>query len=453
MAIAKKKPDVVVDKSPLPVGEMLKEKNIYKTATADSAVTPPESLVLYMEGMPWSVTYYSQLIDKHDDIREIDLGQNAALQQYRKLNNIELRVQAELSQSYDDTTGRNDVKGSAVAIGMIPNTYDYFVTDVGVRGLGLFMITSTTRKTYNNGSVYDIDYVLVGYVDSGTAKDRYGALEVRVVKEFHFHKERLQAGQVALLTTEEHGDVNELRAKYGTLTKTYLTLFTSQRDRLLVVPDDDYLYDSRLSTFLLAIADSDLAPESIYVHRVSHDRDPYLTLPSIWTMLAQRNIDMMPVIVPKVMKVFRSFFAQNSFLTTTNCWNVDQYVYPDIVAANLIYSRLTAAGNLAGTIGPFIGEPLPDPVASITYAGKTIPVIHEANKNGFYVLSESFYEQDMENMSLLEILTKNYLMAQTLHLGHLTVLVDSWKTWRPIEKFYYTPILLVLLKDAVAGYY
>lgn len=453
MPIAKKKPEVVVDKSPLPVGEMLKEKNIYKTAAADSAINPPESLVLYMEGMPWTVTYYSQLGDRHDDIREIDLGQSAALQQYRKLNNIELRVQSELSQSYDETTGRNDVKGSAVAIGMIPNAYDYFVTDVGVRGLGLFMVTTSTRKTYNNGSVYEIDYILIGYVDSDTAKPRYEALEHRVVKEFHFHKERLQAGQVSLLTTEEHGDVNELRGKYATLTKTYLTLFTSHLDRLLIVPDDDYLYDSRAAGFVHAIVDPEIAPEATYIHRVSHDRDPYLTLSSIWTVILQRNIDMLSVALPKVSKVFRSFFAQNSFLTTTNCWNVDQYVYPDLDAANLVYNRLSASANLSGMIGPFIGVPLTDPIPSIEYAGKTIPLIYEANKNGFYVLSESFYGQDTGSMSLLEILTTNYLKAETPHLGHLATLVNSWKSWGRVEKFYYTPILLVLLKDAVAGYY
>lgn len=453
MPIAKKKPDVVVDKSPLPVGEMLKEKSIYKTATADSAINPPESLVLYMEGMPWTVTYYSQLGDRHDDIREIDLGQNAALQQYRKLNNIELRVQSDLTQNYDETTGKNDVKGSAVAIGMIPNTYDYFVTEVGVRGLGLFMVTSVTRKTYNNGSVYEVDYLLIGYTDTGTSKDRYEALEHRVVKEFHFHKERLQAGQVALLTTEEHGDVNELRGKYITLTKTYLTVFTSHLDRLLVVPDDDYLYDSRAAAFVLATIDPDIAPESIYIHRVSHDRDPYLTLSSIWTMILQRNLDMLPVVVPKVAKVFRSFFAQNSFLTTTNCWNVEQYVYPDIQISNEIYGRLSASANLAGMIGPYVGVPDIEPGPSIEYAGKTIPLIYEANKDGFYVFSESFYEQNTETMSLLEILTTNYLKSETLHLGHLATLVSSWKSWGRVEKFYFTPILLVLLKDAVAGYY
>lgn len=452
MPIAIKKPDVVMNKEPLPVGDVITKNQTVMTAYVDTAVRPPESLVLYMEGMPWKVDYYSQLVDRHDDIREIDTSQNAALQQYRKLKDLELRVSSELSTSYDAETGRNDVTGTAVVIGMIPNAYDYFVTDAGMKGQGLFMITSSTRKTYNNGSVYEINYVLVGYTDSGTAMDRFTALEDRSVQEYYFHKDRIQVSQNPLLTTKEHGDVNTLKTMYRSISQAFFQLFMSHSDRLLIVPGPDHIYDSRAANFIRATIDGDME-NAINAHWVPHDRDPFLTLASVYSMILTRDPSSLFLCIPKVIKVARAHFKQNSFMTSTNCWKVDGYVYPDTQSAMSIYPRL------AGYPDPVtITTNMETPASSVcnlttTYGDRTISLIKPVHKDNYYVFSRDFYEKNGAGLSLLEILTVDYITGAPVNPNHLQLLLSHFQSFNDMEKFYYTPILLVLIKDACAWYY
>jgi hypothetical protein len=453
MPIVKTKPDVAVDKRPLPAGDLLEEKKIFKTVTQDAAVNPPESLMLYMEGMPWTVTWYSQLLGEHDDLREIDIALDAALQQYRRIYDLEIRVQNELSQNYDDDTGRVDVTGSSVVVGLIPNVYDYFVTDAGTKGKGLFMVTSSTRKTYNNGSVYEVNYALVGYIESGTAKDRYSALEDRSVTTFHYHKERIQAGMTGLLTTSQHGTAKQLMRDYGTILNHFVQRYVSPHDRLIIVPEEDvYQYDPLLAEFLLSTADVDVCPYLAKVSRASFDRDPYLTLASIWTAMVRQDFDTLNYAFRKAAVVNRGYFTSNSFMLALNTWNIDVFTYPDVTANNMRASRTIKPDANYGYMGPYVGKNDALVQAVTGYAGKDIRLIYEANRGGYYVLSEHFYAQD-DNQSLLEILVSNYLKKETINLNELALLVTAWSSWPEMEQFYYAPLLLVLIKSATGGFY
>lgn len=452
MPIATKKPDVEVNKAPLPVGDVISKNQAVMTAYVDTAVRPPESLVLYMEGMPWVVNYYSQLVDRHDDIREIDTTQNAALQQYRKLIGMELRVTSELATNFDAETGRNDVTGTAVVFGSIPNTYDYFVTDAGMKGQGLFMITSSTRKTYNNGSVYEVDYILVGYTDAGTAMDRFTALEDRSVKEYHFLKDKIQLGQDPLLTTKQHGDVNFLKEQYRSISRAFLQMFISHHDRLLIVPGTDHTYDSRAANFVRATFDGDL-PGVLNAHWVSHDRDPFLSLASLYTAILHRDPSVLFLCPPKVVKVSRGQFKQNSFMTSTNCWKVDGYIYPDLQSAIQIYPQFSGTPALLSVSNVMQAEASAVCNMVTNYGDRQIPLIKPVHRGSCYVLSQDFYEQKGSELSLLEILVMDYMAKKPLNTDHLLLLLSHWQQFNLMEKFYYTPILLVLIKDACSWYY
>ena len=81
MAIAKLKPDAEIK----PVLELPQvQKETYQGIVADNNNVPHAALVAYIDGMPWTVDYYGQLLGKHNDLREIDPGQNAAFHNTRK---------------------------------------------------------------------------------------------------------------------------------------------------------------------------------------------------------------------------------------------------------------------------------------------------------------------------------------------------------------------------------
>jgi hypothetical protein len=71
-----------------------------------------------------------------------------------------------------------------------------------------------------------------------------------------------------------------------------------------------------------------------------------------------------------------------------------------------------------------------------------IPVI---DPTGYYVLSKAFYE-DTDDKSDLEILVKNYLTGKDIYQDKLLNLINEYHVWSDIEQFYFTPILLTLIK-------
>lgn len=461
MGIAKRNPITTVPNAPqLPIGKVLAEKEIYKTAAADSFIQPPESLVVYMEGMPWKlISYYSQLLDQDDDIREVDIGQSAALQQYRQIKDLEIRLQGSLETSYDEDTSRNEINGTAIAVGCIPNRYDYFTADLS-SSVGLFMVNSSTRKTYNNKSVYEISFTAVGYIDSGATKDRYEALEARTVKTFYFHKDRVILNQTPLLTTEEHGLSYSLRQAYVSLAKQFLNAFRNPNDRLLIVPDEDYhVYDARFGDFVFRTIDTILVPEMRTVNRVSIDREPNLKSTSLFDVLIDCDPSQLPYVTPKAGVVPRSFFSISSFLASTNCWKVDYYVYPDVTDAASPDFMITSHSSYQST--SLISHPLVLDASTAFFNsednsylvdGDVIPIIHLVHADPYYVFSENFYLKT-NSRSFFELQVWKYLEGQPLDSAALMVLANKWKCWPRLEQFYYAPILLMLIKSAVAEFY
>lgn len=168
----------------LPVTPVLPEteKTSYLGIVADASKEPTGALVAYLDGMPWSVDYFGQLLGKHNDLRSLDAGQNAAFQQYQLTKGVELRVSTALSSSYDQERAITTVTGTAVLPYLLPNVNDYFIADAGSQQYGLYRVTRVERKIFNRDSVYSIDYERVAYVTPDTTLDECMAL----MTERHF---------------------------------------------------------------------------------------------------------------------------------------------------------------------------------------------------------------------------------------------------------------------------
>lgn len=462
MPIAQLKPTAPIpDTTMVDPTQVIREKDIYSTATVDNAVHAPQSMLAYMEGMAWPVDYYSQVVSKHDDIREVDIGQHAALQQYTKISLLELRVQSELSQSYDNETGLTTVTGNAVIIQVIPNQYDYFVTAASVTERALFMVTSVERKTYNNQSVYQIEYTMVGYIDSPTVQARYTALEDRTIREFVFNKERLANGASPLLTKDDHHAALQLQQKLSEMVQQYYQFFNSALYRLLLVPDRDRLiYDPRLAEFFRSVVDSRLLPDLHRLNYISMDKEFYLSKESILTCLRDRTPTLLNSALPKVGLMARAHFRTNSFLGAANCWAIEYFAYPDF-ADTVLKARYETRGhklfNPSGLLepwtDPYTQTENPTWVSSVVDLGDgVISLTKPVHQGGYYLFSQALYE-GIGALSLMEKLVLDYLHQRPLNLKHLVVVVQDYEHWPSLEMYYYGPILFLLIQEAIHGFY
>ena len=451
MAIAKLKPDAEIK----PVLELPQvQKETYQGIVADNNNVPHAALVAYIDGMPWTVDYYGQLLGKHNDLREIDPGQNAAFQQYQKTKALELRVASPLQTSYDSENAITTVSGSAHIVHIVPNVNDYFIANAGSREAGLFRVKSVERKVFNRDSVYLIDYDLVTYAndESELCQD----LEAKVVRVYRFSKERLTEGLSPVLREEIFALSTDIAKSYQDTIQHYFRKFFNRTQMTLVVPGQSKsIYDTWLVLFIIAIIDSRIAPELRDMKVISTDHERYLDQGSLWQVLLDRQYDNLEFVHQKTQLAPRTHFNRSSWLKGTAYWNMDYYVYPIIEDHDVHVKNDPRPQEYA--FASLEGQPIMETLKwkernTYTDGVITLPLIKSVLVDNYYVLSKAFYEGDTD-LSVLEVLVKDYLKYQTIDLVLLAALVKEYKNWPVLEQFYYGPLLILLMKDAVKGFY
>lgn len=455
MAIAGRKPTAEVAVKPsLPQIE----PTGYRSTTMDNNDIPLLSLLAYIDGSPWSVTYYAQVVSKDNDLREIDPGQSAVYQQYQKTNNMELRVTQALSSSYDSERGISSVNGSATIYPfMVPNVSDYFTAETADTERAIYRITQVERKTFNRHSAFAVEYELVGYVSQ--LAQLHGSLESKSVRTYFFSKDRLLEGLMPVVKTEEYEKITDLSAQYRELVKAYFQAFFDKRYGTLIIPGQDHaVYDHFLVEFLMHLVETGDAEQIREMRRHTPDNDRFIEQTQFWEILLCRDYRALDDCNTKMVLVHKHAFHNNPFIRGIYYSGIGYLVYPmqpdtsglvgdacyHVPPASLEVLQLTT-----GTHGRAFSE------ADNQYqlANKTIQLVKDLDPRGCYVLSESFYQQGREDLSTLEILTRDYLKMQTIDLDMLSALVSSCKKWSRLQQFYYWPILMLLIKQASRSQY
>lgn len=443
MAIAKRRPDVE------PKVEALTpdvEEQTYLGIVHENENLQVTSMLAYIDGMPWTVQYYSQLIGMHNDLRELDSGQDAAFQQYQNIKDLEIRVDSALQTSYDSNTNLTTVSGSANVYGFVPNSNDYFIAEAGSTNTALFRITTVERKAFNRQSVYLINYTLVRYITD--QDEQYINLQAKVVRTYKFSKERVVEGLSPLLRVEQNTLYTQIGSAYKHLARYYYKTFFNNDFKTLILPKQSRsIYDHGLIDFLRQIMDTLEADEITSIMYAPVDNDAYINEGGLWRVLLDRDYAALEYTAHKAVILHRSHFSKASWLRSAFYWPIEYHVIPLALKRAGLTNKpepvLSDAVDLEPTDSTY------DPLKTTVNGVRLIPYVAE---DDYYVLSQWFYTNKGQS-SVLEILVRDYLKCQTIDLHKLNVLVSSYRTWPILEQFYFGPLLFLLMKDAVRGFY
>jgi hypothetical protein len=173
--------------------------------------------------------------------------------------------------------------------------------------------------------------------------------------------------------------------------------------------------------------------------------------------LSERRYDLLQRVNQKTHLVPREAFHTSTFLKGPVYWGIRYYVYPkhpDMTSQVGGYPRPKQGGYLEVTSQEG-GMEHPDQDLQNYYevAGAPHQIVKSVLVDDFYVLSEAFYQNNGQAMSVLEILVKDYLKSHTLNFNMLGALVARYHDWPALERFYYGPMVMLLLKTAVEGLY
>lgn len=444
--------DTSKPKVPVPVKQTdsaVTEPPHFQGMTVDTRYTDRRSLITHIEGSSWVVCYFSQILGKDNEPTPLEIGKNAVYQQYTQIDNLEIKVTSTLNSTQRPEGKSFDVVGSAIVYPpLIPNTGDVFLADVGDGTEAVFSITGTNRLTYLKDSVFEIEYVLRSYSTEEYRND----LANKVVKQVRFLKELLDHGKDPLLVEQDYHQMLDAGASEQQLLGHYFATFYQKNIGSLAVPDQTYeTFDPFLTKALSMFMDTDEHPLIRSLKQYSVELPGRDTPKTLWDALVNLSMDTLPLCNEKLALVDARCFSTFPQYHGVAFSQIDDVVYPadkdkrDLLSRDLSPGKFdardirhqfetTRLGNLAQLTKPK-GNGI-----------EALYSIHPITKDDYYIFSEAFYFHDYKNQSQLETITRHVMEGKPVNREILAKLCEHSPRWGRLERFYYTPILLLLLK-------
>jgi len=425
----------------------------YRGVTVDTRYVPSAGLLTHVEGSSWSVNYYSQVLDKDSALAGQNVNRHAIYQQYRLIRGFELKVTSPLTTS-QDTGGRSMIMTGVANVYpfVIPNEGDMFLADIGDGREGVFKVTITDRKSIFKETVHTVEYQLIDY----STEDKRADLNSKTIQTLIFVKDFLQYGQNPLMQEEEYVLLDELQNNYVGMAAKYFKSFTSNEYKTLLVPGQPIpVYDHFLTNAVMSSFTTYDAPEIRTVRRLNCDGDDVMKTTTIWDVLRNRDKKLLKYAIRQVGLVSARTFEKNPMLEGIYHSGIHYVVYPKDPQLNVDYQikyleKTLATQELADSITQI--RRLGDLIVDNEFQGLTLPdtpAIKKVLVDDYYVLSEAFYENEETGKSLLEICVDEYLDYKAPNVKALLALCRTYHAWGQLEKFYYLPVLMLLVKSAI----
>jgi hypothetical protein len=437
----------------------------YKGQPVNSKINPVGTLLTAVAGSRWIVTWFSQVLGEDDEWTGFQRSRLAINQQYRKINELELKVTTPLPRnpSLQQEGQEFDVRGEAnMYPGVIPNPGDMFTADTGDGRRGLYMVIPPvqTRSIYTQ-TTYTIEYVLVAYWNEDFAR-RFAK---KTVQEYYFVRDFLDTGINPLITVEADGLYQKLLDIRDTLPRHYLGTFFDREYATLTLPgQDETIYDPFFAYFATALFAS-IAEGTVngmnHIAVMDGARHGYRTF---LNALMDQDISYMDNCETKIPIVDSASFLKEPYYGGIRYSGIPWVIYP---VNREVYANIRYGLRWPDTMGLRGGEraesrfrlPLsyifPNPtfgaMLTLTKPAQESRDIKPVTEDSYYIFTESFYARIEGELSLLENMVWQALESDTVDPKEVLRLLEESRTWPLLEQFYYQPILYALIPSAFRG--
>lgn len=470
-----------------------------KTTVVDTRYESKANLLTHVEGSAWKINLYTQILTRDMAPSGFSIGRHPVYQQYRLIKEYELRVTGPLNTSQDAETKELTLVGSGVMYpGLIPNIGDMFIADIGDGREGVFKITNSEQRTIFKDTCYAIEYMLIDHL-----KDEYfNILETKVVDRLVFRKDFLEYGQKPLIHQNESDQIRLLERHYEEIVAVYFKSFFSKEFNTLLIPGQEYpIYDHFLVKALLTFFNTWDTPEIRYVRLLNVQDDNNMACTNFWDLIAtgdrhllnytfnqygivsSKQFDRQPMLeglyfskIPFVLyprdpvqdvdwertaktKVFESFNIRHVPGRTNLPGTTPIYNDGDDADDFNVDLRATYVANRDGQPAPEVPPPViiewnfDDIPGDIDYLTNELPDIHLVTIDNYYVLSSNFYRHQTPpappGYSKLEVLVCQMLGRKPVTLEMLLILCENYHSWGAVERYYYLPLILMLIKYSI----
>lgn len=448
--------------SPTPVTPVVETVKVqpkeYKGVTVDTKLVPASSLVTHLEGQSWIVDYYSQVVARDTSVGGLQVGLNEVYQPYRLIRGFEFKVSDPLTPNQNSTSKEMSLTGGAKIYGvLIPNEGDMFIADIGDGREGLFQVTTSTRLSIYEGGAHQIEYSIVGYNTKETAAD----LNSKVCETLYFDIGYLRQGYNPLIHDKTVDTIAKLESHYVRLLTMYFNDFYSREHNTVIIPNQDSItYDPFIVKFLMNILSTDEHPLLRHVKLLNVSSDQAMYEMTLWNCLETMDYGLLPMVTQEMGIVSVKRFFSRPMFNSIYYTRVQSVIYPlqhqtnvdagyhrtpvpyteDLVNGDKRFQELKRLIQQTSLLGDDANGPVDDETST--------PDILPVTTDRYYVFTEAFYtyESAVNSLTLLENLTCKALRGEPLDLQALEHLCSRARFWDNLERFYYLPVLFVLLK-------
>lgn len=428
----------------------------YQGVTVDSQYIPANTLATYLEGQAWTIDYYSQVLAENDGTASHEAGLSSVYQSYRRIRGLELKLTQPPAPSQDSETAEMSITGEAnVYPVLIPNMGDLIIGDMGDGREVLFTLSAQpSRLTHYADTAHSIQFKAIGFMTQALSEE----LDRKTVETLVFDLDYMRRGLRSLLPEQVLDQRLQFTQHYTRLLYAYLQDFFSHELQTFLVPDQSKItYDPFLVRYVAHLVGVDEHPALQHLQQLNTQQDPQMYEMTLWQALQRLDGQLMPVLVRKMeLYPVTRYWAMPMFNSIAYT-PVEQVVGPNQANSNVDRAYFYQNQPYGQTLEP--GQPrLPDysPIfqgaelqALDLYQSLEEPQlpagIHPVTVDDYYVLSRAFYES-LPGQSLLEVLIWQALNGEALNLVALQGLCQDALRWNSLERFYYTPLLLTLLR-------
>lgn len=435
----------VPEKKPVQVPDAI-ESPKHQSTLIDTKYTPRYNILTQIEGSPWKVDYYSQVLNDDTALQGHSPGKDALNQSYILVKDFIFKVTSPLSTSQDPRTNTFLVVGTANVYPFLkPNQGDMFIADIGDGRSGLFRITTVEEKSIYKETTASIDYQLVSYADGVGGEKRFKDITDKVVETRHFVREFTDYNQNPYVTDDDYNTYKLLSGLYPEIVDNYYRMFVSRRYKCLLVPGQAIpTYDPFLTRFMVRAFDASNTKRSTLIKTFNVKEDPVMSLPTLWDALYDRDEDILNYITTQMVLVPSKSFTTDPILEGIYYSGMQEVIYPynpvpDVDGFSPCILKDATRSALT---------PSADTKAKNHYQGT--PLIPETHQKLWYVFTKNFYDCN-KHMTIIEAQTWRYIRNEPVDQDKVLALANDYHNWGSLEKFYYVPILLLLIHSIIRG--